>query len=102
MSGTAFSAVAGVPFESLEVVKGEDLIRYFDKSPADSLAFCSTCGSSLFGKLTDREMCHLRAGILDDEPTQRPTASFYFGSRSRWHDPDDSIARHDTLASRSA
>jgi len=100
MSGSAFSAIAAVSFENLKFVKGEELVSYFNKSPESPLAFCSKCGSSLFGKIPDRQLYHLRAGILDDEPTQKSTASYYFGSRSRWHDPDGQIERHDTLPSR--
>ena len=99
MSGSAFSAFAGVPFENLAFVKGEELVGCFDKSPGNSTAFCKKCGSSLFGKHADRQLYHLRAGILDDVPTQRPTASYYFGSRAPWHDPDGQVQRHDALPS---
>jgi hypothetical protein len=101
MSGSAFSAFAGIPFENLTFEKGEELISYFDKSSGSPVAFCSKCGSSLSGKMSERQLSHLSAGILDDEPTQKPTASYYYGSRSRWHDPDGRIERHDTLPSQS-
>lgn len=97
MSGSAFSTVAAVPFENLRFEKGRDLVRYFDKSSESSLAFCGKCGSPLFGKEKSRQLYHLRAGLLDDEPTQKPAASYYFGSGSGWHDPDGQIERHDTL-----
>jgi hypothetical protein len=54
--------------------------------------------SNLFGRHPERQLYHVRAGILDDEPTQKPTASYYFGSRALWHDPDGQIDRYDTLA----
>jgi hypothetical protein len=42
-SGSAFSAFAGVPFENLEFLKGEELVHYFEKSPGNAMGFCSRC-----------------------------------------------------------
>lgn len=97
MSGSAFSAFAGVPFDNLEFLYGEELVCRFEKSPGNVVAFCRRCGSSLFGEHAERRIYHVRAGILDDEPTQKPTASYYFGSRALWHDPDGKVQRHETL-----
>ena len=72
-SGSAFSTVAGIPYEDFEVVSGENNIKYFAKSESGTLAFCGDCGSSLYGKRSDIRMIHLRAGILDDVPSQKPS-----------------------------
>ena len=52
-SGSAFSVLAGVPYEDFQVDSGESEIRYFVKSETGTLAFCGNCGSSLFGKRSD-------------------------------------------------
>ena len=59
--GSAFSVVAGVPYDDFEVVSGESDIRYYVKSETGTSAFCGNCGSSLFGDRSDKKMIHLSA-----------------------------------------
>ena len=90
-SGSAFSVIAGVPFAEFEIVSGESDISYFEKSETGTLAFCSRCGSSLFGIRSDIKMMHVRAGILDDAPSQKPDTHLFVDSKAPWHTITDDL-----------
>jgi hypothetical protein len=96
-SGSAFSVFAGVPFAEFEIANGESQIGYFEKSETGTLAFCSQCGSSLFGIRSDIEMMHVRAGILDDVPSQKPNSHCFVGSKAPWHIITDEIRQYEEL-----
>lgn len=67
-SGGVFMAVQ-LPADAVEI-DGENLIRTFASSPWAERAFCGTCGSNLFYRVTAEgpmqgEM-HMALGVLDD------------------------------------
>lgn len=93
-SGSAFSVVAGVPYDDFEVVSGESDIRYYVKSETGTLAFCGNCGSSLFGDRSDKKMIHLRAGILDDLPSQQLTHHVCTASKAPWYQITDDLKQY--------
>jgi hypothetical protein len=96
-SGSAFSAVAAVPYDDFEVVSGEKYIKYFVKSESGTLAFCSNCGSSLYGKRSNIKMIHLRAGILDDVPSQQLSYHVFAASKASWFSISDDLRQFDGL-----
>lgn len=98
-SGSAFSVLAGVPYEDFQVDSGESEIRYFVKSETGTLAFCGNCGSSLFGKRSDIRMIHLRAGILDDTPSQQPQYHVCTNSKAPWYAITDDLKQYEELPS---
>lgn len=93
-SGSAFSVFAGVPYSEFEIIRGENYISYFEKTETGTLAFCSQCGSSLFGKRSDIEMMHVRAGILDDTPTQKPGYHVHVESKAPWDTITDDLKQY--------
>ena len=60
-------------------------------------AFCSVCGSSLFGaEWPEGEEVAIRFGSLDDEPGIRPQFHTFVASRAPWEKiPDDGLPRYD-------
>ena len=96
-SGSAFSVVAGIPYEDFEVVSGASEIHYYAKSETGTLAFCGNCGSSLFGDRSDIKMIHLRAGILDDSPSQQPTYHVCTGSKAAWYKITDELKQFEEM-----
>ena len=96
-SGSAFSALAGIPYEDFKVVSGESEIRYFVKSETGTLAFCGNCGSSLFGKRSDIRMIHIRAGILDDAPSQQLQYHVCTNSKAPWYAITDDLKQYEEL-----
>jgi hypothetical protein len=85
-----------VPREGFELLQGEDLIRVFRPGGAVK-AFCSVCGSSLFGALwPEGDEISIRFGALDDDPGIRPQYHSFVGSKAPWDElPDDALERYD-------
>jgi hypothetical protein len=61
-----------------------------------SKAFCSTCGSSLFGGTwPDGPEVSIRFGALDGDPGIRPECRTFVDSKAPWDDlPDDGLPRY--------
>ena len=72
-SGAFGLTVGHVPMSQVHVLQGEELIRVFEPPGGRVKAFCSQCGSSLFGGAwPDGEMASVRLGALDGDPEVRP------------------------------
>lgn len=93
----AFGLTRGrVPREGFRLLSGEELIRVF-RPPSGGMvkAFCSVCGSSLFGGTwPGGPEVSVRFGALDD-PGIRPQFDSFTESRAvREELPDDGLPRH--------
>jgi hypothetical protein len=87
---------ARVPRSGVRVLAGEELIRVW--APADGgavKAFCSVCGSSLFGnRWPAGDDATVRLGSLDADPAIRPQYHSFVDSRAPWDVlPDDGLRR---------
>ena len=60
-------------------------------------AFCSVCGSSLFGgDWPEGDEVAIRLGSLDGDPCVRPEFHLYVASRAPWVElPEDGLPRFD-------
>lgn len=83
-SGSAFSAMGGVPLAELRILKGAEQIGRYAKSAQTVLCFCRNCGSSLYAEKPLRGMAHLRLGSLDEAPSLAPQFHSYVGSKASW------------------
>jgi len=95
-SGTFGSIVGHVPRSQVRVLEGEELIRVYEPPGGRVKAFCSVCGSSLFGgEWPGGDMAAIRLGALDDDPEVRPMRHAYVDSRAPWDElPDDGLPRY--------
>ena len=86
-----------VPREGFRLLRGEELIRVYRPDGGAVKAFCSVCGSSLFGGAwPDGPEVSVRLGALDDDPAIRPQYHSFTGSRAAWDElPDDGLPRYD-------
>jgi len=77
-------------------VAGDDLVRVYRPDSGAVKAFCSTCGSSLFGGTwPDGAEVSIRLGTLDGDPGIRPQYRSFVDSRAPWDElPDDGLPRH--------
>jgi hypothetical protein len=80
----------------LRILEGEELIRVYRPEGGRVKAFCSSCGSSLFGgEWPGGEMASVRLGALDGDPGVRPERHSYVDSRAPWEElPDDGLPRY--------
>jgi hypothetical protein len=95
-SGSAFSAYGGVQATDFVLTKGYDCITRYAKSEHTVLAFCRSCGSSLYAEKPSRGMIHVRLGTLDEVPTLTPQAHSFVGSKAGWFDVCDDLPQFET------
>jgi hypothetical protein len=95
-SGTFGLTQGRVPREGFRLLAGEELIRVFRPDGGAAKAFCSVCGSSLFGaSWPDGDEISIRLGALDDDPGIRPQYHSFVDSRAPWDElPDDGLPRY--------
>jgi hypothetical protein len=98
-SGTFGLTQGRVPKDRFRLVQGEELIRVYKPNGGKVKAFCSECGSSLFGgDWPDGDEVSIRLGSFDDDPGIRPSAHVFVDSAAPWFEvPDDGLPRHSEL-----
>ena len=95
-SGTFGLTQGRVPKDRFRLVQGEELIRVYKPNGGKVKAFCSECGSSLFGgDWPDGDEVSIRLGSFDDDPGIRPSAHVFVDSGAPWFEvPADGLPRH--------
>jgi hypothetical protein len=95
-SGTFGLTQGRVPREGFRLLQGEELIRVYRPEGGMAKAFCSVCGSSLFGGTwPDGPEVSVRFGLLDGDPGIRPQYHSHTASAAPWDElPDDGLQRH--------
>ena len=99
-SGTFGLTQARVRREHFRLVAGDELIRVYEPEPGAAVkAFCSRCGSSLFGAWwPEGDEISIRMGSLDGDPGIRPQYHSFVDSRAPWDEiPDDGLRRYPGL-----
>ena len=73
------------------------MIQVFRPGDGRVKAFCSVCGSSLFGAdWPEGDEVAIRLGSLDGDPGIRPEFHAFVGSRAPWDEiPDDGLPRYE-------
>jgi hypothetical protein len=96
-SGAEASVQGRVPREQFRLLSGEELIRVYEPAEDGAVkAFCSVCGSSLFGRRWPHgDEIAIRLGTLDGDPEIRPEFRTFVGSAPPWSLlPDDGLPRY--------
>jgi hypothetical protein len=92
-TGSAFKPFAGIAREKLAVISGGDnLLIYGDDTGHD--AHCRRCGSLLYSVVREGAFVHVAMGTLVDEPSIRPTAHIFAGSKASWYAITDDLPQH--------
>ncbi len=94
-SGTAGCTQGRVLGEHFHLLSGEDHVRAYGDGDHAVKAFCTTCGSSLFGGTwpEGREVS-IRLGAMDGEPGIRPQAHTFVASKAPWDEITDDLPQH--------
>jgi len=84
-----------VPRDGFRILAGAELLRTFQPEGGMVKAFCSVCGSSLFGGTwPEGDEISVRLGALGDAP-DRITYHQFVASKAAWDElPDDGVPRH--------
>src|SRR5882757_6932450 len=96
-TGSAFKPFAGIERDKFRLTAGDDrLLLYGDDSGHD--AHCRQCGSLLYSLVRDGAYVHIPMGTLVDEPSIRPSAHIFVGSKAPWFTITDDLPQHDEHA----
>ena len=96
-SGTVGLTQGRIPRERFRLLAGAELIRVWRPPDGGAVkAFCSVCGSSLFGAhWPEGDEISVRLGTLDGDPAIRPQYHSFVDSRAPWDElPDDGLLRY--------
>ena len=98
-SGSAYVAAASVDATSFRVTAGDECVAEYESSPRNRRAFCTRCGSQLWGRHDDYPVVRVRAGGIDQDPGTRIAAHMMMSSRAEWlEDADDAVEEFAELA----
>jgi hypothetical protein len=96
-SGSSAMAQGRVPRDGFRLLSGAELVEVFRPEGGMVKAFCTRCGSSLFGGTwPDGPEVSVRLGTLDEDPGIRPQYHSFVGSKAPWDSlPDDRLPRYE-------
>jgi hypothetical protein len=93
-NGSSFATNASVRNEQFRIVSGLELIREYQSSPGNLRAFCSNCGSPMYGTVREAPWIRrVRLGTLDSGGGAKSVAHIWVGSKSEWYDITDHLER---------
>ena len=92
---TAVCTQARVLPEQFCLLQGKELIKVYGKGEGAVKAFCSNCGSSLFGgDWPDGPQVSIRMGAFDDDPGIRPQFHTFVDDRAPWDTITDDLPQY--------
>jgi len=93
-SGSSFATNASVWTGNFRILEGHELIKEYESSPGNRRAFCSKCGSPLYGTFADLpSVRRVRLGTLNDTEGAKPIAHIWTGSKSDWFEINDGLVQ---------
>ena len=102
-SGSAFAASLGVSRADFRMISGKDLIASYDapilrKPPAYRVFFCTRCGSPVPDPAPAADWFEIPAGLLDDDPLQRPDKHIFVEHRAPWFEISNRLPQYDAAS----
>jgi hypothetical protein len=94
-TGSAFKPFAGIERGKLRLAKGEDMLMIFGDPHAAHDVHCKACGALLYSVVREGAFVHVAMGTLVDEPSIRPTAHIFVGSKAAWFTITDNLPEFD-------
>lgn len=96
-TGAAFKPFGGIAREKLAITKGADRLLVWGEADGNHTR-CAACGSFLFS-VVDGGRVHVGYGALRDEPSLRPTAHIFVGSKASWYEIADDLPQFEEYPS---
>jgi hypothetical protein len=94
-TGSAFMPWGEVERDTFTVTKGGDALTLLGDADAIHEAHCAECLSLVYWIAPDRAHVRIPYGTLIDEPTLKPTAHMFVGSKAPWYGIADDLPQHD-------
>ncbi|CAN7186517.1 GFA family protein [Variovorax paradoxus] len=92
-TGSAFKPFAGIERHKLAIAQGQDELLVFGKEDAGDV-HCRHCGSLLYSVVRDGLFVHVTLGTLADDPSIRPRAHIFVGSKAPWFTITDDLPQY--------
>lgn len=92
-TGAASKPFAGIEREKLQISRGTDSLLKFGGDLTHDVR-CGLCGSLLFSVVRGGKFAHVTLGSLADEPSLKPSAHIYVGSKAGWDSILDNLPQH--------
>jgi hypothetical protein len=93
-TGGAFKPFAGIEREKLRITKGANSLLIVGEEDGHD-AHCRTCGSLLYSLVREGAFVHVTLGTLTDDPSIRPSAHIFVGSKAPWFTITDDLPQYD-------
>lgn len=93
-TGSAFKPFAGIERVKLRITEGHDEVLKFGGERAHDV-HCKRCGSLLYSVVSDGAFAHVTMGTLVDDPTIRPSAHIFVGSKAPWFSINDGLPQYE-------
>ncbi len=93
-TGSAFKPFAGIARDKLGIASGGDNVMIHGDATGHN-AHCRRCGSLLYSVVRDGAYAHVAMGTLVDEPSIRPSAHIFVGSKAPWFSITDDLPQHE-------
>jgi len=91
-SGSSFATNASVGKDNFRILNGHELIKEYEWSLGNRRAFCSDCGSPLYGTFSDLpSVRRVRLGTLYNAQGAKSVAHIWTGSKSDWFEITDNL-----------
>jgi len=92
-TGSAFKSFAGIERHKLSIVEGRNKLLVFGEEDAGDMR-CGQCGSLLYSVVRDGTFVHVTLGTLVDDPSIRPGAHIFVGSKAPWFTITDDLPQY--------
>lgn len=93
-TGSAFKPFAGIERHKLGITQGGEALLIYGDGPAHDV-HCKVCGSLLYSVVREGAFVHVTLGTLVDDPTIRPSAHIFVGSKAAWFTIADGLPQHE-------
>ncbi len=96
LSGAAFASYAHVDADKFRFVSGEDMTVTYESTPGAFRHRCKVCGCPTPGRAPYLTTISIPAGLLDDDPSVRPSLHVFTSSRAAWWTISDDLPQFET------
>ncbi len=93
-TGSAFKPMAGIERDKFSITEGTENLLIFGDDEGHN-AHCKICGSLLCSVVRERAFVHVTLGTLVDDPSIRPTAHIFVGSKASWFTITDDLPQYE-------
>lgn len=95
MTGSAFLPWGEIERDKIRLIADADSVLAIGDADAGRPVVCATCLSLLYWPVRSDQYVRVPYGTLVDEPTLKPTAHIFVGSKATWYEILDDLPRHD-------